>query len=141
PCDIGWGHFHHEDSCLLSCWRLASHTFSHTASQLPTHSTLTRASNNFPPHPAGSGGGVTVPAVCVFSEIYQVSGPLQRLCRKLAGELGLIAACPESYHEFEDVGTVLPYNEVGTARGNDLKVQKSVAGYDADNSALVKYLL
>lgn len=37
-------------------------------------------------------------AVAVFTEIYQVTGPIQRLCRIFASE-GFLVASPESYHE------------------------------------------
>eukprot|EP00158_Paraphelidium_tribonemae_P008336 Partr_v1_DN28554_c1_g1_i2_m72979 putative dienelactone hydrolase len=84
---------------------------------------------------------VKLSAVIVFSEIYQVTGPLERLCRLLAGQLGVIAACPESYHEFEPKGKVLKYDKEGTDVGNAYKVKKEVAGYDADADSLVAYLV
>jgi carboxymethylenebutenolidase len=43
----------------------------------------------------GSLGGI-----CLWSEIYQVTGPVRRLGRQLASE-GFIVAAPEVYHEFE----------------------------------------
>jgi carboxymethylenebutenolidase len=68
--------------------------------------------------PAGQG---RFPGVVLFSEIYQV-------------------AVPEVYHEYEAPGTVLAYDPPGTDRGNDLKVTKPVAGYDADARAVLDYL-
>src|ERR1700712_1317863 len=45
---------------------------------------------------------------------------------------GYCVAVPEVYHECEAAGTVLHYDEQGTARGNALKILKPVAAYDAD---------
>ena len=39
------------------------------------------------------------PGVVVFSEIYQVTGPVQRFARQIASH-GYIAVAPSSYHEF-----------------------------------------
>ncbi|KAJ6188876.1 Dienelactone hydrolase [Penicillium mononematosum] len=39
------------------------------------------------------------PGVVVFSEIYQVTGPVARFARQIAGQ-GYICAAPSSYHEF-----------------------------------------
>lgn len=69
-----------------------------------------------------------------------VTGPVQRLCRLLAGK-GYIAASCESYHEYEPAGTILPYDVPGTDRGNALKIEKSVQGYDNDAAAVAQYLL
>ncbi|KAL0483169.1 carboxymethylenebutenolidase [Acrasis kona] len=71
------------------------------------------------------------PGVAVFTEIYQVTGPVERFCRKIASE-GHVVACPESYHEFEPIGTVIPYDNEGTDRGNKYKIQKELSAYDED---------
>ncbi|KAJ3413773.1 hypothetical protein HDV05_007593 [Chytridiales sp. JEL 0842] len=72
-----------------------------------------------------------IPGVAVFTEIYQVTGPVERFCRQIAGN-GYIVACPESYHEFEAPGTVIPYDEEGTDRGNAYKITKLLSAYDED---------
>jgi carboxymethylenebutenolidase len=69
-----------------------------------------------------------------------VTGPVQRLCRLLAGK-GYLVGSPESYHEFEPPGTILAYDTVGTDRGNALKIEKELVGYDNDAAALAAYLL
>ena len=74
------------------------------------------------------------PGVLLFSEIYQVTGPIRRLAATVAGQ-GYVVAVPEVYHEHEAPGTVLRYDEAGTARGNDLKFAKPVADFDADAGA------
>ncbi|WP_242137080.1 dienelactone hydrolase family protein [Sphingomonas sp. TREG-RG-20F-R18-01] len=75
-----------------------------------------------------------LPGVLLFSEIYQVTAPIRRLAAMIAGN-GYVVAVPEVYHEYEPAGTVLAYDQAGTDRGNALKVQKPVAGYDADAHA------
>jgi carboxymethylenebutenolidase len=75
----------------------------------------------------------------LFSEIYQVTGPVARFARQIAGH-GYIVAAPSSYHEF--VGPEpLAYDVPGTDLGNDLKVKKTLESYDADSWATVDYLL
>ena len=79
------------------------------------------------------------PAVLMFSEIFQVTAPIRRTAAMLAGH-GFIVACPEIYHEFEPLGTVLAYDEAGTTRGNELKTTKPVDAYDSDAKAVLDYL-
>jgi carboxymethylenebutenolidase len=51
-------------------------------------------------HPSiPSGQTARFPAVIVFTEIYQVTGPVTRFCRQIASR-GFIVASPSSYHEF-----------------------------------------
>ncbi|PHH84401.1 hypothetical protein CDD83_1995 [Cordyceps sp. RAO-2017] len=79
------------------------------------------------------------PGVCLFSEIYQVTGPVARFGRQIAGH-GYIVAAPSSYHDF--VGPEpLRYDAADTDRGNAFKVQKTLESYDADSRATVDYLL
>ena len=52
------------------------------------------------------------PGVVVFTEIYQVTAPIQRFCRQIAGRGFIVASC-SSYHEF--IGPkALPYDDAGT---------------------------
>ena len=81
-----------------------------------------------PPVPLG--------AIIVHTEIYQVTAPLRRTCRQLASE-GFNVVIGECYHEYLPPGTVLAYDDEGTATGNRLKVTKSVVAYDGDNAAIV----
>src|ERR1051325_3731484 len=59
------------------------------------------------------------PGIVLFSEIFQVTGPIRRTAAMLAGH-GFLVAAPEIYHEFEPAGTVLPYDAPGADRGNAL---------------------
>ncbi|QIW98582.1 hypothetical protein AMS68_004100 [Peltaster fructicola] len=79
------------------------------------------------------------PGVVVFSEIYQVTGPVARFARQIAGH-GYIVAAPSSYHEF--IGPEpLAYDGPGTDIGNDLKIKKKVSGYDEDATLSVDTLI
>ena len=80
------------------------------------------------------------PGVLLFSEIYQVTAPIRRLAAMIAGN-GYVVAVPEVYHEYELAGTILNYDQVGTDRGNALKIAKPVAAFDADAEAGLTALL
>jgi carboxymethylenebutenolidase len=79
------------------------------------------------------------PAVILYSEIFQATGPIRRTAAWLAGQ-GFLVAVPEIYHEYEPAGTVLAYDEAGGKRGNQLKVTKPVPAYDSDARALLAFL-
>ncbi len=57
------------------------------------------------------------PGLLLFSEIFQVTGPIRRAAAMLASH-GFVVAVPEIYHELEPAGTVLAYDEAGAERGN-----------------------
>jgi len=78
------------------------------------------------------------PGVVVFSEIYQVTGPVQRFAGQIASH-GYVVACPSSFHEFEGPEPI-PYDVEGTDRGNKYKVEKEVAAYDEDATLAVDLL-
>ncbi|KAK2001286.1 dienelactone hydrolase [Colletotrichum falcatum] len=79
------------------------------------------------------------PGVCVFSEIYQVTGPVARFARQIAGQ-GYIVAAPSSYHDFTGP-EALAYDVPGTDKGNAWKVEKTLESYDEDSRRTVDYLL
>ena len=79
------------------------------------------------------------PGVLLFSEIFQVTGPIRRTAAMLAGH-GFLVAVPEIYHEFEPPGTVLAYDQAGADRGNALKTTKELVGYDHDAGAVLGLL-
>ncbi|HJU17348.1 MAG TPA: dienelactone hydrolase family protein [Stellaceae bacterium] len=79
------------------------------------------------------------PAILLFSEIYQITGPIRRMAAFLAGQ-GYVVGAPEVYHEFEPAGTVLAYDPAGTDRGNDLKFTKEVSAFDSDARAGLDFL-
>ncbi|MBB5352815.1 carboxymethylenebutenolidase [Haloferula luteola] len=79
------------------------------------------------------------PAIIFFSEIFQMTGPIQRMATALSGE-GYLVVVPEVYHEFEKPGTVLAYDQAGSDRGNELKYTKEIASYDEDVAVLAEHL-
>jgi len=80
------------------------------------------------------------PAVILYSEIFQVTGPIRRLAARLAGE-GFEVLVPEVYHEYEEPGKVLGYDQAGADRGNLLKFEKPVASFDSDARALIDWIM
>ncbi|KAL1740831.1 Alpha/Beta hydrolase protein [Schizophyllum fasciatum] len=78
------------------------------------------------------------PGVVVFSEIYQVTGPVERFAGQIASQ-GYVVACPSTYHEFEGP-EALPYDNDGTDRGNKYKIEKEVAAYDEDAALAIDLL-
>ncbi len=82
----------------------------------------------------------SVPSVILFSEIYQMTGPIARTAAMIAGQ-GYLVAVPEVYHEYAEPGEAFSYDSIGTDRGNSLKTTKSVAAFDADARAVVDYLI
>jgi len=79
------------------------------------------------------------PGVVVFSEIYQVTGPVERFAGQIASQ-GYVVACPSSFHEFQGPDAI-PYDTEGTDRGNLYKVEKEVAAYDEDAQLSVDLLM
>ncbi|KAK3303966.1 Alpha/Beta hydrolase protein [Chaetomium strumarium] len=79
------------------------------------------------------------PGVVLFSEIYQVTGPVVRFARQIAGQ-GYIVAAPSSYHDFTGPEP-LAYDVPGTDQGNEWKITKTLESYDEDSYKTVDYLL
>ena len=79
------------------------------------------------------------PGILLYSEIYQITGPIRRMAAFLAGQ-GYLVGAPEVYHEYEPLGTVLAYDVPGTDRGNDLKFTKETSAFDSDARAGLDYL-
>jgi len=80
------------------------------------------------------------PGIVLFSEIFQVTGPIRRMAAMLAGH-GFVVAVPEVFHELEDgPGVVLEYDQQGAERGNAHKAAKELASYDADARAVLDFL-
>ncbi len=79
------------------------------------------------------------PGIVLYSEIFQLTGPIRRTAAWLAGH-GFLVAAPEVYHELEPAGTVLGYSPEGSARGNAHKIAKDLAAYDADARAVIGWL-
>ncbi len=79
------------------------------------------------------------PGLVLFSEIFQVTGPIRRTAALLASH-GFVVAVPEIFHELEPIGCVIPYDDVGAARGNSDKITKELASYDSDARIVLDHL-
>ena len=79
------------------------------------------------------------PGVVLFSEIFQVTGPIRRTAAMIAGH-GYLVAVPEVYHELEPAGAVLAYDQAGADKGNADKYEKQLSSYDEDARAALAYL-
>jgi carboxymethylenebutenolidase len=79
------------------------------------------------------------PGVVLYSEIFQITGPIRRIAAMLAGN-GYVVSAPEIYHELEPAGTALAYDQAGADRGNAHKIAKEISSYDADARAVLGHL-
>ncbi len=79
------------------------------------------------------------PGVILYSEIFQMTGPIRRFASFVAGH-GYVVAVPEVYHELEPAGTVLAYDQAGSDRGNHDKYAKELSSYDEDARALLTHM-
>jgi carboxymethylenebutenolidase len=79
------------------------------------------------------------PGIVLFSEIFQITGPIRRTAAFLAGH-GYVVAVPEVYHELEAPGAVLAYDQAGADKGNADKYAKELSSYDADARAVLDHL-
>jgi carboxymethylenebutenolidase len=79
------------------------------------------------------------PGILLYSEIFQLTGPIRRSMERLAGH-GFVVAAPEIYHRIEPPGLVIPYDDAGRMRGQDDAARTTVAEFDADRKAVLDYL-
>jgi carboxymethylenebutenolidase len=98
--------------------------------------TLTGSMRTYIFRPASSG---KYPGVVLYSEIFQITGPIRRIAAMLAGH-GYVVSAPEIYHELEPAGTVLAYDQAGADRGNADKIAKEISSYDDDARAALGHL-
>lgn len=79
------------------------------------------------------------PGLVLYSEIFQLTGPVRRLAMQFAS-LGYVVMAPEVYHANERPGTVLGYDDAGKDRGNALKRETPLAQFDADCRSVLRAL-
>lgn len=84
-------------------------------------------------------GGRRWPGLVLYSEIFQITGPIARLARDLAGE-GYVVAVPEVYYRHLPAGTMLAYDGAGRDEGNRLKALTTAAEHDAGLDACIGLL-
>ena len=71
------------------------------------------------------------PGIVFYSDIFQLSGPMQRACVRLAGH-GFTVLAPEIYRRIEAPGNVIPFDDAGRTRGLEAAARTPVAHFDAD---------
>ena len=79
------------------------------------------------------------PGIVCYSDIFQLTGPMLRVCSRLAG-YGFVVAAPEIYHRLEPLGAVIPFDDAGRTRGLDDAARTPVAAFDEDRRAALDYL-
>lgn len=83
--------------------------------------------------------GAKAPGLILYTEIFQQTDPLRRLCAQFASH-GYLVMAPEIYHEHEPPGTVLGYDDVGKNKGNDYKHQTKLSTFDNDAGIVISAL-
>src|SRR6201992_978440 len=85
------------------------------------------------PKPAQS--GATYPGIVLYSEIFQLMGPICRTANRLAGH-GFVVAAPAIYHRPCPPGLVIADDDPGRMYGNRLAHTTPVAHFDATARAV-----
>lgn len=80
----------------------------------------------------------TFPCILFYSEIFQITAPIERSARILAGH-GFAVVVPEVFHELNPIGTVLAYDDVGKDKGNNDKFTKPLEHHDSDTNSMIAY--
>lgn len=80
----------------------------------------------------------TYPCVIFYSEIFQITAPIERTAKTIAGH-GFIAVVPEVFHELNPIGTVLAYDDAGKDKGNKDKFTKPLEHHDSDTNAMITF--
>lgn len=79
------------------------------------------------------------PTVIFYSEIFQITSPIARTAAYLAGH-GYVVVVPEVFHELNELGTILAYDDAGKDKGNSDKFTKPLSDHDSDTQAIVHWL-
>jgi carboxymethylenebutenolidase len=79
------------------------------------------------------------PGIICYSDIFQLTGTMQRSVARLAG-YGFVAAAPEIYHRIEPVGSAIAFDDAGRTRGMEDAAKTPVAHFDEDRRAALDYL-
>jgi carboxymethylenebutenolidase len=79
--------------------------------------------------------GARYPGIVLYSEIFQLTGPICRTANRLAGH-GFVVAAPEIYHRTCPPGLVIAYDDPGRMYGNQLAHTTPVAHFDATAAAV-----
>lgn len=85
--------------------------------------------------PVAPAGG-TFPGLLLYPEIFQQTGPIERLSILFASH-GYLVMAPEIYHQHEPPGTVLAYDEEGKNKGNAYKEKTRMSTFDQDAAVVL----
>src|SRR5271154_2319334 len=89
--------------------------------------------------PKSNRTGAKYPGILLYSEIFQLTGPICRTVNRLAGH-GFVVAAPEIYHRRCAPGLVIPYDDPGRMHGNFLAHSTPLAHFDATAGAVFDHL-
>jgi carboxymethylenebutenolidase len=84
--------------------------------------------------------GARYPGIVLYSEIFQLTGPICRTANRLAGH-GFVVAAPEIYHRTCPPGLVIAYDDSGRMHGNHLAHTTPVAHFDATATAVFDHFV
>ena len=79
------------------------------------------------------------PGILLYSDIFQLTGPMIRATMRLAG-YGFVVAAPEIYHRIEPLGSAIAFDDAGRERGLADAAQTAVAEFDADGRTVLDWL-
>lgn len=79
------------------------------------------------------------PGILLYSDIFQLTGPMTRATMRLAG-YGFVVAAPEIYHRIEPPGSAIAFDDAGRDRGLADAARTAVAEFDADARAVLDWL-
>jgi carboxymethylenebutenolidase len=79
------------------------------------------------------------PGILLYSDIFQLTGPMVRATQRLAG-YGFVVAAPEIYRRLEPPGSPIPFDDAGRERGLNNAAKTLVAEFDEDCRAVLDYL-
>ncbi len=79
------------------------------------------------------------PGILCYSDIFQLTGPMLRVCTRLAG-YGFVAAAPEIYGRIEPPGVAIAFNDAGRDRGMANAAKMPVAHFDEDARSVLDWL-
>ena len=79
------------------------------------------------------------PGLVLYPEIFQQTGPIERLSKQFASH-GYVVMAPEIFHEHEPPGTVLGYDDAGKDKGNAYKKTTKLSTFDNDARIVIDAL-
>jgi carboxymethylenebutenolidase len=88
--------------------------------------------------PKATQSGAQYPGIILYSEIFQLTGPICRTANRLAGH-GFVVAAPEIYHRTCPPGLVIAYDDPGRMYGNHLAHSTPVGHFDATATAVFNH--